>query len=156
MDSVAVGNGDVHELMFFEHAEVVGGGEGFGFIGAEEGEVYLVEVLFGVVEFTLCNDFLLDPLNQVILSLLIPIRSSLFPHPLSNPCHLLKLNPHPNPLQLRTQLIVLLEILIFHKLMFILHRIFGIVQSRDMEDKLFIDMGTELVWFVWLMKWVHY
>ena len=53
MKPVSVGNGDVDKLMFFEHAEVVGGREGLGFVWSEEREVYLVEFLFGVVEFAL-------------------------------------------------------------------------------------------------------
>jgi hypothetical protein len=53
LKSVSVGDGDVDKLMFFEHAEVVSGRERLWFVWSEEREVYLVEFLFGVVEFAL-------------------------------------------------------------------------------------------------------
>ncbi len=109
----------------------------------------MVEFLFGKVKLPFCEYFFLDPLNEIILCLLVFSRPS-FLGRTDIIIDILILDSGIDAIEFGRKFIILFEFLILDLSVLMLECIFGVVEGSDMEDKVLIDGGPEFVGLIWV------
>lgn len=95
------------------------------------------------------------PVDEMVFGELVFVGPPFFVHDFKA-CDLFILDIGINTFKFGSEFIIFLEVIFFDLMMLKLEIILGIVEGGDLEDKFFVDVGTELVGGVWVRKWVHY